>query len=99
MKQFTEEQAIAFAKSEVWKDWTDEEIVRLQLFQNRICVDFNRFHRALNAVLKRPVFHHELISKNYNNVVEEYLGTKEPPTMEEIINLIPEDKRLMLNFE
>ena len=30
------------------------------------------------------------------NIIKEYLGVKEKPTMEEIINLIPEEKRIII---
>lgn len=95
MDQLTEEQAIALHDSGEWKDWTHEEIVRLQLFQKLLCVPFSRFHEALEAVLGRPVFTHEL-GLNYDGIVSEYLGDKEPPTLQEIINLIPKEKLVII---
>lgn len=95
--QLNKEQAIAFAASGEWKNWTDEQIVRLQLFQERMCVDFNRFHEAITNVLGRPVFTHEF-GLNYEGIVMEYLGEKEPPTLDEIINLVPEDKRIVIGL-
>lgn len=95
MQQLTTEQAIAFAKSKVYETWTYEQIVRFQLFQEKLCMDFSKFHEALEKVLDRPVFTHEL-GLNYSGIVEEYLGCREKPTFEEIVNLIPEDKRLVL---
>lgn len=95
MKQLTEQQAIVFAKSKEYEHWTDEQIVRFQLFQKRLCMDFGRFHQAMEAVLGRPVWTHEFADAD--RLKEEYLGTRSAPTMEEIINLIPEEKRLILN--
>lgn len=92
---FTKEQAIKFAESKVWENWTDEQIVRLQLFEDKLCVPFSRFHEAIEKVLGRPVFTHEF-GLNYEGIVKEYLGVKEPPTMEEIINMIPEEKRIIV---
>jgi len=97
MKQLTEKQAIAFGDSEVWKNWNDEQIVRLQLFQSRLCIPFDRFHKAIEKVLGRSVFTHEF-GLNPDGIKEEYLGTKQRPTLEEIINLIPEEKRLIIGF-
>ena len=94
MKQLTKEQAIAMAESGAWKDWTDEQIVRFQLFQNRLCMDFSRFHEAMGNVLDRPVYTHEFAYPD--KLKEEYLGVKEKPSMEEIINLIPEEKRIII---
>jgi hypothetical protein len=95
MKQLTEKEAIEFAKSKIWETWTDEQIVRFQLFQKKLCMDFGRFHQAIESVLGRSVFTHEF-GLNYDGIVQEYLGTKEPPTFEEIINLIPEEKRIII---
>lgn len=96
MEQKTKEQAIAFAQSGVWKEMSHKEIVRLQLFQDLMCVPFGRYHEALTSVLGRSVFTHELSSSNYESMVKEYLGMKDAPTLNEIINLIPEDKRLII---
>ena len=96
MKQFTKEEAIAIAESGVWKDLDDEEIVKKQLFQRKLCMDFSRFHEAMEKVLSRPIYTHEFASSNYNNLIEEYLGEKTAPTLEEIINLIPEEKRIII---
>ena len=96
MEQFTKEEAIAIADSGVWKDLDNEEIVKLQLFQYRLCMDFGRFHEAMEKVLDRPIFTHEFTSSNYDNLIEEYLGEKDSPSYEDIINLIPEEKRVII---
>ena len=96
-KQLTREQAIAFSQSKIWESWTDEQIVRLQLFQEKLCVPFNRFHEAITNVLNRDVYTHEF-GLNYEGIVMEYLGVKDPPTLDEIIRLIPEDKRIVIGI-
>ena len=97
MKQLTEEQAIKFYKSKIWDEWDDEKIVRFQLFQKKLCVEFSRFHQALESVLKRPVFTHEL-GLSFDKIVLEYLGERQPPTLDEIIELIPEEKRMLIQL-
>ena len=98
VKQLTKEQAIKFAQSEVWKDMTDRQIVEFQLFQSKLCVPFGEFHRAISAVLNRDVYTHEF--GDSDTLKAELLGEKEPPTLEEIINMIPAEKRLLIgNFE
>lgn len=77
-----------------WKNWTDDEIVRFQLFQDRLAVPFTEFHRAITAVLGRPVYTHEFAFRE--QLIKEYLGEKEPPTFEDIINLIPAEKRIII---
>ena len=97
MKQLTTEQAIKFAESGIWKEWSDEEIVLFQLFQKKLCMDFSRFHQAMEKVLNRPVYSHEF-GLNYDGLVKEFLGEKSEPTIDEIINMIPEEKRLLIMF-
>lgn len=95
-KQVTKEQAIRIGESGVLETCSDETIVKFQLFQHLLCMDFGRFHQAVEKVLGRPVWSHEFA--NHEAIVSEYLGEKEPPTMEEIINMIPEEKRIILEI-
>ena len=94
MKKLTQEQAIALGKSEIWKTWSCEEKVRFQLFQPLLCMPFDVFHEAIEVVLKRPVFTHEFA---FDDIRKEYLKEKQPPTFEEICNLIPKEKRMIIN--
>lgn len=97
MKQLNEKEAITFAQSNVYENWTDEQIVRFQLFQKKLCLsDFGIFKKAMSTVLDRPVYTHEFVDTK--SLISEYLGEKEPPTLEEIINLIPKDKRILLQL-
>lgn len=94
--QLTEQQAIQFGESEVWKTWTPEQVVRFQLFQRKICLDFSHFMMCLRIVLDLPVYTHELCNMDY--LKEEYLGVKSAPTFGEIINLIPQEKRIIIGL-
>jgi hypothetical protein len=96
MKQFTKEQAVSIAKSGEWKDWTDEEVVRFQLYQRRLCMDFSRYHKALGVVLGRSVFSHEIMDTE--RLQEEYEGKRPAPTFDEIMNMIPAEKRIMVEL-
>lgn len=93
-RQITQEQAIAIYNSGVWKSCTDEEIVRFQLFQDCLALPFGRFHEAVEKVLGRAVFTHEFAYRD--ELIREFLGGKPAPTFEEIMNLIPEEKRIIL---
>lgn len=62
----------------------------------KLCLDFSRFHEAVEKVLQRPVFTHEFAEPD--ELKKEYLGVKEAPTLEEIINLIPEEKRIVIGL-
>ena len=93
-KQLTTEQAIAMAESGVWKEWTAEQVVRFQLFQEKLYMDFSHFHKCMQDVIGRPVWTHEFAFRD--ELVKEYLGAKETPSFEDILNLIPEEKRLVI---
>jgi len=95
MIQLTKQQAIALAKSGIWKTWTDEEVVKFQLYQCKLCMDFDRFHQAIEKVLGRPVWTHEFA---FGNIKEEYEGKREMPTFKEILNLIPAEKRIVIGI-
>ena len=97
MKQLTKEQAISVYNSGEWKDWTDEEIVKLQLYQNRLCVPFNVFHRAIGNVLGRGVFTHEFAGDaGHRALIDEYEGKRPAPTFEEIVAMIPPEKLIIV---
>lgn len=94
MKQLTKEEALRLAESNFWENMTPEEITEFQLFQNLLCMPFGVFHEAIEKTLKRPVFTHEFAHANL--LEKEFLGEKSAPTFEEIINLIPVEKRIIL---
>lgn len=86
MRQLTREQAIAFYESGQWKDLDEEELVKLQLFQERVCIPFVIFHKACNKVFDRSIFSHEFADTK--KLKEEYLGQRPDPTLEEIFEPI-----------
>ncbi|MFA5937579.1 MAG: hypothetical protein WC822_06915 [Candidatus Paceibacterota bacterium] len=96
MEQLTEEQAISFYNSKEWMNMSDEDIVKLQLFQDRLCLPFDRFHKAIGKVLGRPVWTHEFAYRA--NLIAEYNKTRPMPTLSEIMNLIPESKRIVVTY-
>lgn len=52
----TKEEAIRFAKSGWYEGRSAKEIAALQLYEERLCVpEFNIFHEAMEAALKRPI--------------------------------------------
>ena len=94
MKQLTKGQAIKIAESGEWKKWSDEDVVRFQLYQKFLCMDFSRFHEAMEKVLDRPMFTHEFAF--YDKLVSECEGKKKKPSFEEILSLIPKEKLVLL---
>lgn len=57
-------------------------------------MDFGTFHKAMEEALGRPVWTHEFAFSD--QLKKEFLGDKPAPTFEEIVNLIPAEKRIIL---
>lgn len=89
------QKAIALFDSGWWKGKPAKEIATFQFFTDELCMPFDIFHEALEKAIGRPVWTHELVL-GHDGIAKELRGEKEAPTMEEIINLIPEDKRIIV---
>ena len=96
MEQFTTEQAIAFGEAKLYEKMSDREKVQFQLFQEKLCMPFDVFHKAIENVLGRPVYTHEFAF--IGELQKEFLGEKEPPTLDEILSLIPKEKLIVLEL-
>lgn len=81
MNQLTKEQAIEFYERGEWRSYTDRQIVDLQLYQEYLCVPFDRFHEAMEKVLDRPVWTHEF--GNFHRLTDEYEGRRPKATISE----------------
>ncbi len=90
----TQEEAIALSKTEFWKDMSLRERAEFQLFEDRLCMPFDVFHEAIEKTLGRPVMTHEFAF--IDQIRREFLGQKPSPTFQEILELIPADKRVVL---
>lgn len=98
MKQLTEKEAIALSQGGEWRDWSYHEKAKFQLYQKRLCMPFDVFHEAMEKVLDRPILTHEFGSKGTSGMIREFEGKKGKPTFEEILELIPEEKRVVIDF-
>jgi hypothetical protein len=74
---------------------SSEAIAKFQIMEDRLCVPFKIFHEAVVKTLGRPVFDHEL-GLNREGLIKELFHGAPAPTLEEIINLIPEEKRALI---
>lgn len=97
MKQLTEEQAIELAKTGWWRTKVARDIALFQMQQDRLCMDFSAFHKAVEEALNRPVYTHEFAFKD--RLWLELIRENSAPTFEDIINLIPKEKRIVLGGE
>jgi hypothetical protein len=89
--------AIALSRTGWWQQRTAREIAKFQLFTQELCLPFGEFHKALEEALGRPVFTHEL-GYNRDGLIQELMGEKDAPTPREIMDLIPEHKRLLMRI-
>lgn len=90
----TKEQAIALAQTKWWEGLSAHDVVMFQLFESLLCMDFCTYHAALEEALCRTVWTHEIAFPA--RLQREFLGDRCPPTFEEIVSLIPADKRIVL---
>jgi len=89
------ETAIELANTKWWENVTAREAVEFQFATQELCMPFEEFHRLTEKVLGRPVYTHEF-GLNWGGLVKELAGEKQPPTLAEIIDLIPAEKRVII---
>lgn len=92
------DKALELAATKWWERATAVEIATHQLHVAELCCPFDVFHKALEMALGRPVWTHEM-GLNWDGLVDELNGDKPSPTFEEIANLIPESKRIIVLTE
>ena len=95
MTKITQEQAIELGKSQFWERMTQREIAEFQLFTDALCMPFDVFHKAIEVALDRPVWTHEF-GLNVQGLKDELMLGKAAPTLTEIMDLIPADKRIVV---
>lgn len=89
------EAAIALAETKWWESKTHREIAEFQMTTVELCCPFDVLHESLEAAIGRPVFTHEF-GLNWQGLVDELFNGAKPPTLEEIVNMIPEEKRVLV---
>jgi hypothetical protein len=92
--ELSQEEAIAFHDHGCWQDMTLLERAKFQLWQRRLCMPFDKFHEAVEHALGRPVFTHEFAYRDL--LRKELMGERWQPSLEEIIELIPAHKRMIV---
>lgn len=91
----TREQAVKLCESNWWIGKEPMDLAMFQMFEDRLCMPFDIFHAAIEKALGRPVWTHEF-GLNHDGLKKELLGEKPMPTMQQILELIPADKRLVI---
>lgn len=95
MSEFTSQDAIEFAEKEKWRDMTYEQRAKFQMSHGLSCMPFDKFHEAVEKTLDRPVYTHEF-GLNWEGLKSELFDGKEPPSMEELIDMLPPDKTMVV---
>ena len=96
MDKLTRDQAIALADTNFWESMSAEDIALFQLSEPLLCMPFDTFHKSVQEALGRDVYTHEFAQSHL--LLEELLGDREPPTFQEILEMIPEDKRIVVKI-
>lgn len=94
-KSIGRDAAIAFAETKWWLNKTPKEIAKTGMLIKELCLPFDILHKAVEETLGRPVFTHEF-GLNYDGIIQEILGERDAPTLEEILALIPKEKLIIL---
>jgi hypothetical protein len=94
-KSIGREAAIKLAESKWWVGMEPKQIAKTGLLITELCLPFDVLHEAVEKALGRPVFTHEF-GLNYDGIIQELLGERDAPTLEQIIEMIPEGKRIIL---
>lgn len=91
----TKEEATKLYESKFWENMSFREIAIFQLYEDLLCMPFEIFHEAVEKTLDRPVWTHEF-GLNHEGLKRELSGIFPAPTMEEILDMIPKEKRVIV---
>lgn len=88
------EQALKLVETKWWESATYEDIALFQLNERRLCCPFDVFQKAVEETIGRSVFTHEFVDPA--SLRAEIDGEVPPRTFKDILELIPEEKRVIL---
>lgn len=92
----TTAEAIALANTNWWINQPVDVVARFQLAQSLLCMDFCAFHQAVERALRRSVWTHEF--GNAKALLDELNGDKAAPTLQQVIDMIPEAKTVLVEI-
>lgn len=99
-RHLTSDEAVALGKAEFWKDMSPRDAALFQFFQEYLCFpDFGVFQEVVTKALGRSVWTHEFSHqgpRSEHPLLKELLGERPAPTFEQIMELIPADKRIIV---
>lgn len=95
MEQLTREQAIAFHDSGAWRKMDAMARALFQTEQDKLCMPFDEYHKAMQEALERPVWTHEF-GLNREGLLAELKGKVPPAKFEDIVALLPPSKTVLV---
>lgn len=90
------EAAIALSETKWWENRSDREIAEFQMLTDEMCMPFPIFHKAVQKTLGRPVYTNEFGSAGYDGLLAELFDNAPPRSMQDILDLIPAEKRIVI---
>ena len=91
----TKQEALDLYATGWWESATPHEIASFQMSEEMLCCPFGVFHEALEDALGRPVFTHEM-ALDRDGIIDELAGHRPTPTLREILELVPPEKRIVV---
>ncbi len=95
--ELTYEQAVAMCRSRWWEGLDPRTAVLRQMSESYFIMPWMTLHEMLSKALDRPVFSHEILNLR-GSLRKELLGDKPAPTIEEILALIPAERRILVGI-
>lgn len=86
--------AIAMVETEWWKGVNARTAFEFQMNTAELAMPFDEFQRVAEEALGRSVWTHEFAFPQ--RLMDEFNGDKKPATFEEILALIPAEKRILV---
>lgn len=95
LNEMSKAAAVELLESKFWESMSYYERAWFQMNTSRLCMPFGVFHEAVEKTLGRPVYTHEF-GLNYDGLMAELRGDLAAPSITEIIEMIPEEKRIVI---
>jgi hypothetical protein len=90
--RITKAQARELYESGWWVGHDDRSVVTFQMHEPLLCMPFVEFHEAMERTLGRPVLTHEF-GLDWHGLQCELLGDRPVPTRDDLLALLPEERR------
>ena len=96
-KSIGKDAAIALFESKWWIGKSHREIAEFQMHTTELCCPFDVFHGAMEKALGRSIWTHEF-AMNFDGLRAELFDGNTAPTFQDILELIPAHKRIVVEL-